>query len=398
MVKRKDEKIVTFDYDELSGYSDTVCELIPLSQREISILVSCLRVAGWTARWFGGDKLLREIGRFTDLENALTYIESLERKLLTVGCLEGLIDVMSEIRDAIRAQANCCAQVNNPYSMVDIGGGQLAYGTQQPLTEPPEGEFENENAYLSHRCEAANVIVADLVSAYNQFGTVGFIVGGILLGIVLVTAPPVALLLALAMSGFIWASCVLVSNYIDTHRQELVCMLYNSESYADWEIAYADWVETLTIELELGEFKVDLTRLFRSFVSTDAYNKMFTNILFPVADDPVDCDVCEEEDEFTIDMLWGEYDPQTGILTSFEQYTGVHYIQGSIDPQATARWSTMTNWSDTEYNDNFNLYAYADYQNKIYESKDQVPGEYAVGSFLFVSSTSWSIKVELSEV
>jgi len=400
MVKRKDEKVVTFDYDELSGYSDTVCELIPLSQREISILVSCLRVAGWTARWFGGDKLLREIGRFTDLENALTYIERLERKLLTVGCLEGLIAVMGDIRDALRAQVLCCQQGNLPIQMIDIGDGELAYGTQQPLTEPPEGEFADESEYLAHRCAAANAIVSDIISGLNQWAIVTLAtitLGGFAI-LAIAATPPVAIFYALLVAGFGFAACELMSNYIDDNRQELVCLLFNSTSYSEWQIAYMDYVDSMQIELEISGFEINLTEFFKSIVTTDAYNKMMTALFLPVADNPVDCDSCAPSDEITVTigtvtdgaLSGGNFTLQADGPKTFGPDTYWDIAFATVSGDSVEMTFGLTGFTQPSFTSGV-------YENSVavWESTTEPPPSPSTGDNVYlVSSTSFTVEVD----
>ena len=336
---------------------------------------------------------------FEEFEVLTDAIGAFLGELSMANCLDGLLTVLGEIRDAIRSQAQCCLQGSNPYEMIDIGEGNYAFGTELPLTEPPEGEFESEEAYRQNRCDAANIIVSDLVSAFNQFGIVtlaSIVAGGIAVAaIALITVPPVGIFYALALAGFLFGACELISNYIEDHRQELVCMLYSAETYADWEIAYADWVETLAIELEIAGFTVDLTNLFRSMVSTDAYNKMFTTLGFPVPDEAVSCEGCGAW-EPNVTMDWGAYDPETGIMTS-EQQGGLWYIQGWIDPSTIAQWSNPTGWTNTQYDD-WLVFSQVNYTGVLYQAATVPPPDsYNVGSFQFTSATEWSIEVTLSE-
>lgn len=349
MATKRDERLVSFDYDILwDNFADDRCELVPLSERETSIILSCLRVAKWAARWFTGDTLLRDVGRLADAQSAIEYIEQLEGKLLMTGCLENLIGVMTEIRDALRASAQCCVQSNSPYNLIDIGEGEVAFGTEQPLTEPPEGEFEDEAAYLAHRCNAANAIVSDLVSAFNQFAIVNLaaIVGGGIIagGFLIVTVPPVGLFYALLLAGFLFATCELISNYIDDNRQELVCLLYNAETYSDWQIAYSDWVDQLTIELEIEGFGVDLTQMFKALVSTDAYNKMFTALGLPEDENAVSCDSCGLPDCNLVPI--GENAVLTYLDDDLWQADSVSVVQGlqyyAADMQFDeGKWQTL---------------------------------------------------------
>lgn len=313
MATTKSERVVTLDWDELQNFSETVCELVPLSQRDVSVLVSCLRVAHWVARWFAGDKLLRDLGRFTDIEDALTYIEQLEGKLLMTGCLEGLISVMGEIRDALKASAACCQSTTNGVRMVDLGEGELVYGTQQPL-EPPtsfggEGEFENEEAYEAHRCNAANNIVSGLILSLNSWSALSLaslLVGSIVVGI-FVANPPLGVLLALAAAGFAYGVLLTISNYIADNRQGWVCAIYNAEDYQGFLASVDSKISDLVIALDIGAFEVEVTELIHSTLDTDTFNKMFTPIGLPEVQDAIDCSECAEECTFAQSAVYGTF-------------------------------------------------------------------------------------------
>lgn len=330
MSKTNDERIVTFDYDELATFSDDVCELVPLSQKDVSILVSCLRFAHWAARWFAGDDRLRELGRLADLEEALTYVELLEAKLLMSGCLEGLISVMGEIRDALKAQAICCQTSANGVRMVDLGEGDLVYGTQQPLTPPTEfggeGQFENEEAYNTHRCAAANNIVAGLILSLNSWSTLSLaslLVGSIVVAF-FVANPPLGVVLALAMVGMAFGVLLTMSNYIADNREAWVCTIYNAEDYADFLARVDDKVSDMVIELDIAGFEVQITELIHSVLDTDTFNKMFTVIGLPEVQNPVDCSLCAPAiPELTLAEYWGEY---WGVVDSGDLINGVVQI------------------------------------------------------------------------
>lgn len=302
-----DERLATFDYDILwSNYSDTVCELVPLSQRETSIILSCLRVASWAARWFAGDDELRFLARWTDLEEALTYIERLERKLLMTGCLEGLIDVMGEIRDAIRAQASCCqaGSMGAGYSLID---GQLVYGTEVPLSPPVSfggsGEFADEEEYLAHRCLAANNVVSGLVLSLNNWSVLSLVelTVGLVVVAFFVATPPVAVLIAFGVAAVGFQVFASISSYIDDHREDWVCALYAPDSYLSMLDAIDEQIQAILDALDIPYLEGTLTEVIHAMLATPIWNTLHSPFGLPPVDDPVDCSECPEYCE----AIWG---------------------------------------------------------------------------------------------
>lgn len=315
-MSKLDERLVSFDFDILwDSYSDTKCEIVALTEREIAIILSCIRVGKWVARWFTENTPLRQAGRMADAQRGVEYVEQLERKLLMSGCLDGLLAVLGDIRDAIRSQAACCQSSINSVRLIDIGDGELVYGTEQPL-EPPtsfggDGEFEDEADYNEHKCKAANNIVAGLVLSLNSWSTISLVsllAGGLVIAF-FVANPPIGVIYALAVAGFLFGGFLELSNYIDDNRFAWVCAIYNSDSYSDFLTAIDEKVDDMVVELDIGIFSIPITELIHSVLDTDTFNKMFTPIGLPEVQSPVDCTQCG-----STDITW-QYEVNCGVNT-----------------------------------------------------------------------------------
>ncbi len=77
------ETHITFDYDAQQSFDNDCLGIYCFTDREISILVSCLRPALWPSRWYGSNgKLLRDDNRQGDLETGLQAAEFIMQKLL----------------------------------------------------------------------------------------------------------------------------------------------------------------------------------------------------------------------------------------------------------------------------------------------------------------------------
>jgi hypothetical protein len=80
---RLNERVVTFDYDALQEYDNDCNGLYCLTDRDVAIIVSCLRFTFWEARWVNSEgKKLRDVGREGDLAEAIAYAHDLTNDLL----------------------------------------------------------------------------------------------------------------------------------------------------------------------------------------------------------------------------------------------------------------------------------------------------------------------------
>lgn len=317
---RLNPRIATFDFDILwTDYSDEICELVPITEREGAILLSLLRFGHWSARWFSGDDLLRDIGRQDDLDNGIAYIETLERKLLMSGCLDGLIEAIDNLSSTVRLSSCCTASL----PLTTIGEGEY-YGSEEPLEEPTsfgEGEeFETENDYLAHKCEAANAIVDGLIQTLNNLAVLSFVsitAGAILLAIAspVISPIPLAVFLALGLTGFLIGGLHTLANAIDDNREEIVCLLYNTQTATAAYDALHDFVHELSVDLLFLEIEITaIDEIIAQLTPLDTMNVMYRAVALPeIGTDPIDCAVCECPD-YTV--LWGSWDEGTNRITS----------------------------------------------------------------------------------
>jgi hypothetical protein len=317
MGKLLDETFLRMEFDALwDGFTDDKCYLVTLSQRDISVLVSCLRYTVWPSRWFdSGGSLLRDVGRLPDLEIAITYAESLKARII-MACnidesLARIATAVENLPGAIAA-ASCCQGVGPGY--VEDGEGGTWYGSEQPDIKPDqfgEGEeFESLTEFEQHLCQAANNIVAGLVLSFNNWSVLslaGLVAGGLIVAFI-VAAPPLGVMIALGAAGFAFGLMSTISNYIDDHRQEWVCAIYNAEGYASMLVNIDQQIDAMTIELDLGAFSINLTDIIHAALSTDVFNQAYRAVGLPPVTGAIDCLFCSE---VTDCVYWDFVDSQT---------------------------------------------------------------------------------------
>jgi hypothetical protein len=358
MGKAIDETFLRMEFDTLwDGFADDQCYIVSLSQRDISVILSCLRFTAWPSRWFDdGTRLLRDVGRLSDLETALTYSENLKARII-MACnfdesLARIAAALESLPGAIAA-ASCCQGVGPGY--VEDGEGGVWYGTQQPKPKPTTfggefDEFDTETEFDAHLCQAANNIVSGLIQSLNFWSalTLAGLVAGSLIVAFFIAAPPVAVFVTLGLAGFSFGVMATLSNYIDTNRQDWVCAIYNSTGYASMLVEVDTLISEMVIALDIGAFEVPLTDLVHAALSTDVFNTAYSAIGLPPVTDAVDCSVCEEVgcENFAYDFLavsggFAEQSPRcVDSLANSTNADAVHNIGQGLRLTATAASGT----------------------------------------------------------
>ncbi|MGD9276930.1 MAG: hypothetical protein PVJ67_07200 [Candidatus Pacearchaeota archaeon] len=239
------------------------------------------------------------------------------------GCLEGLVNAVSEISAAVRA-SNCC--YGGPGAGAIQVGDDFYYGSEDPLNEPTAfgsgEEFATEAEYIAHKCATANAIVNSMIATLEGFTVVSLVqltAGSVVLGLVgagLLVAPPVALMIALLVTGFAVAVFSTLANAMDANKDSLVCLLFEASGAID---AYSDFKTGLEdIAVDIGVLEVQLgplSDLLMNLAPIDTMNALFTAVGLPaVPGDVVDCATCGDCPDYVCTK--GTYDPITGVLNA----------------------------------------------------------------------------------
>lgn len=333
MPKWIDETFLRLDFDNLwERFDDSEHLIACLAERDIAIILSCLRYTLWSSRWFDSDnRLLRDVGRDTDLETALTYAEQLQGRLL-MAC--SLSSDLQAIATAITNKNVCCNGVGPGY--ISDGQGGVWYGSEEPIAKPTTfggvGEFETETAFNEHLCAAANNMVAGLILSLNNWSAMSLVsvIAGSVLVAFLVATPPVAIFVALGVLAGGFALLQTLANYIDTNRQDWVCAIYNATGYSDMLVQVDTLIGEAVVALDIGLFEVNITDIIHAALSTDVFNQAYSVIGLPAPIDPVDCTVCVEEEAWEILSGTGELATDgTSFVISSALVGANHYIEVS---------------------------------------------------------------------
>lgn len=308
---RRDETFIVFNFDTIwTRYSNTEDGLFCLSERDVALLLDVLRPAHWPSRWVGdvsgvgGDEyrraLLRNNGRFEDLETALSFIERLEHKLMT-SCSDALLQGLEAIAAAIAGQdyksviTQNCGGGSGACSggSVDLSDGEsLQPGeviTEVP-NEPPTG-FESWEDYKQYKCEAANFLfdwftgslrgLSGISGLYGILAITGPIVIGMLVPTVVLGPIAFVVLIAaiIAMAGLGLAGFVqfaAIADGLDENRGEVVCRLYQAGNTTAAIDAIIDEVEVIMVGLGItGPLDELILGVINAMIPNEVMNRLF---------------------------------------------------------------------------------------------------------------------------
>lgn len=405
MGKWLNEPFLQLDFDNLwEGFDDNKRLLVCLSQRDISVLVSCLRYVTWPSRWFGDNGLLlRDQDRDSDLELALTYGENLKANILMACDLSAQLE---DIALAIR-QSACCSGSG------DVGtiesGGSTYFGNEAPLDAPTTfggagDEFATEAAYNAHRCEAANAIVDGFVVTLNNWALLNLsslTVLGIVTGLAFafLVAPPVAVFVALGFLGLTTAVFATLADYIDDNRQQLVCLLYQSESATEAYDAFFGAVEGLAVDAGLVEVEVGaVMAILERLGAIDAMNTLYEAVSLPPIGNAVACDTCGGTN--CANMIYGSGDLVNGGTFTSEFVSTEHRLYFTLPANHTVTLSGLTGFTGISSSfDSFRYYeidgACAVVTPAEYSSDTFSGGPYCIGHVRIFSSTAFTVHVSI---
>lgn len=108
-----------------------------------------------------------------------------------------------------------------------------------PNEDPPPDGFPDWNTYNSYKCQAANYVFDQYVGSIRNWGGLFGLTGGltiaVIVGLLLLTVPPVGLTAILSALGILFgidvglfANFTEVANDLEDNRDDIICQLYQS--------------------------------------------------------------------------------------------------------------------------------------------------------------------------
>jgi hypothetical protein len=213
-------------------------------------------------------------------------------------CNQALVGALENIASAITL-SSCCAGAGAGGQQI---GDDFYYGTETPLDEPTSfgggEEYATEAEYLADKCATANAIVNSLIGSLNSMSilTLASLVAGsvavAIIGVGLLTVPPVAVLVALAFTGLAFGALSTLASEIDDNKTDLVCLLYNSTGATNAYDSMKAWIEEISLDIGFVEVEIGaLADVVMNLCPIDTLNALFTSVGLPeVPGDTVTCE------------------------------------------------------------------------------------------------------------
>lgn len=290
---------------EFSNSPSDDCYIVILSSRDKTLIRKGLQPLRWATRY--GEYLNgNELFRVTDNKEVLSAIDELEVKIM--GC--DISNSLNNIAKAIEllAKSQCC---NSTDVIVNVNGGingslpdgTITYGTESYGSEAvtlPDG-YTSEAQYKAQKCALANAMADGIIGVvYGLDGIAAFeaIAGTTIavLGLFSVIAVPEvaipALLAAVAVAWLVSGSLFAVAQEIENRRDELVCILYNTDTPSTAISLVADFFDTVIAFLALtSPVGIAVKTILMILVNETTLSKLYdeyAGFMYPSAN----CDDC----------------------------------------------------------------------------------------------------------
>lgn len=279
--------------------------------------------------------LLPSAGDWDDIEEHIA--ELIYRSEGVEMCNAALINAIENLSASVRL-SSCCFEAGAGTQTID---GGIYYGSETPLEEPtsfgPGEEFGTEEEYNLHKCATANAIVNGVILSLNNLSllTLLNLVAASLLaavvGLGLLFVPPVAIVVAVVVSGLTFAFFSELSQEIDDNKETLVCAIYSASGAVDAYDQFKQAIENFAVDLGVIEIQVGpVLDLVMQMAPIDTFNAMYEAVSLPsIPGDPVDCAVTCVECPYAY-AGWGVYDEVLQVATS---------TMNNNAPYVSIRWS-----------------------------------------------------------
>lgn len=188
------------------------------------------------------------------------------------------------------------------------GGTDVTDVNDSPSSEIPGLEnweelgFASEEAFSSHKCNVAVEILENYIQTLRNwaglFGTVGGLTLAVVTGLLLLTVPPVGLILIMAAFGLLVGSDIgllinlsTIAGDLEAAIDELKCSFYNATSTSEAATALTDKANEIIDGLAIGFFTDTFKQITSNLISNDELLKLFDSSYVSTVTD-ADCSEC----------------------------------------------------------------------------------------------------------
>lgn len=326
--------------DEFNNSESEDCRCVILSSRDVTIIRAAIwpfltwrtRLGFWVQK---GLFQLADLEEWYELQSTLALLDYKLTGEMMSNCFDSLASSLSEIAAAIAriSVTQNCGTGGNCGGVGGFGGyvgfledGTPITGTVPGVNGPGEGQwpegFASLEEYQAHLCKVANWLVDTLIYVLRQLGGVSIFEAtllatfvGLVLGGVIANVPGAiigSLVSALiALSGVIGVLYA-VADYIEDNHDDVVCAVYNSDTFEAALESVLQYVDEALIVFGLtANLHWAVKAIVSAVFATDAVNKLFQyGLAFNYPD--VDCSTCNG------DVCQGEAEKDSRFGTGLE--------------------------------------------------------------------------------
>ena len=296
------------------------------------------------------------------------YLYNFDLKEVIMACGDNNIALaLDNIAAALRGTAgtsggsNCCFTVTNVINnsiqgttTQPIGGNDIPVYGSQPSLALPSGEFPpnypDEASYLVDKCRLANMIADGIIQTFRNLGSLTVFNITALAGLIglaiagIIVFPPAAIpimiaaIIALAVEVAVLDTA---ADEIESRRDDLVCILYNSDTVATLIGVLADFIDMVIDAISVtGTVGATIKTIFLLLVNTDALNQLFNGVAalgYPDADcTTCNCDILtydftdnDNGYDFASDSCFGTTPSSAGSSVAWDA-TGLEMIAPNV--------------------------------------------------------------------
>jgi len=211
--------------------------------------------------------------------------------------------------------------------MTDVGTDVTDFNDGGEVEQPdPEGDppdrFDTWEDYYNYKCSAANWLYDQYTGTLRNWGSfvgiTGIISAALVIGLMLLTVPPIGLAVICAAIGAlaatdisIFALFVAIADGLDAQKQDLVCDLYNATTTTEAVSSLTDATDTIIDGLETTEgLKTRFREACNNLLSNNNTKSLFEyDANVAGYEGSVECGVCEDE---IIEFIAGEIISKVG--------------------------------------------------------------------------------------
>lgn len=334
---RRDETFILYYWEDYEQYTvENPSCIYCLSESTVQIILSSLRFAGWRTRWrlnrednnrrLEDDSIWNQIDALAALaqkeivDDMTCELETAAQIIADAMAANNTAPALEHMAQAIQAIANkpCCSDGGN----IGENGGVVdqwtdgdginhpIYGSQPPPTveegTPPPG-FDTWEEYQLNKCQVANLVFDGWLSTmrnlagFTIFNAVALatLIGLALAGIILmpVAAIPIMIGLLITLGSFV-AMFNSIASELESHRADIVCSLYRSDTVDVMTSILADALDAAIALLEVAPgIGVALKEVALLLVNADTLSQIMSGVAGLTYPD-ADCSGCEDCPDF----------------------------------------------------------------------------------------------------